>query len=308
MPQQSLVTRFAPSPTGYLHLGHVASAIYVWGMARLHGARVLLRIEDHDRGRCRPEYEAAIFADLGWLGLAHDNHDLAPGHASAYRQSDAHEQYNAAIEALAKHHLIYACTCTRQEILNRGDRTSGHDAEELRYDGHCRERGLSLQAPGSGLRIAVPPQTLAFSDQRLGKQAQTPAQQCGDLLLRDRHGQYTYNFAVVVDDLRQGVNWIVRGEDVLHATGRQIWLAEALGRPQPASFFHHPLIKGGDGQKLSKRFLASSIASRRAAGDSPAMILGEAAFQVGLIAQPRALSAGELPHLFETPASDGKTI
>ena len=291
---KKIVTRFAPSPTGYLHLGHVASAIFVWGLARSDSARVLLRMEDHDTGRCRRDYEEAIFADLAWLGFAHDNTDFRFGANSTYRQSDARAHFESALSELIDSGQVYACNCSRQDILLRN---GSAETEELHYDGYCRTRGIPLDALDVGLRLQIPNTELRFDDLRLGMQTQTPAAQCGDLLLKDRHGQYTYNFAVVVDDLRQGINLVIRGEDVLHATGRQLWLADKLGGSDDISYFHHPLIMGSNGQKLSKRLLASAVASRRLAGEDPRILLGEAAHAVGLLESARPLTVPELPQL-----------
>ena len=291
---RKIITRFAPSPTGYLHLGHVASAIFVWGLARAASAQVLLRMEDHDLGRCRPNFEEAIFADLAWLGFAHDNTDFRFAVTSTFRQSDAHAHFEAALKALIASGQVYACNCSRQEILLR---SSDGLTEELRYDGYCRTRGMPLDAPDVGLRLKIPGLSQSFDDLRLGLQTQDPSVQGGDLLLKDRHGQYTYNFAVVVDDLRQGINLVIRGEDVLHATGRQIWLAKKLGQYETTSYFHHPLIMDGNGQKLSKRLFSCAIASRRLAGEDPKVLLGEAAHAVGILPTVRPLTITELPQL-----------
>jgi glutamyl-tRNA synthetase/glutamyl-Q tRNA(Asp) synthetase len=254
-------------------------------------------MEDHDLGRCRRDYEEAIFADLAWIGFTHDNSDFRFAVNSTYRQSDASAHFESKLSELIASGQVYACNCSRQEILLRnGDA----QAEELRYDGYCRTRSIPLDAPDVGLRLQIPNTELQFEDLRLGVQTQTPAAQCGDLLLKDRHGQYTYNFAVVVDDLRQGINLVIRGEDVLHATGRQLWLANKLGGRNTISYFHHPLIRGDNGQKLSKRLLDSAIASRRLAGEDPNALLGEAAHAVGLLQAVRPLTVLELPQLLST--------
>src|SRR5687768_4687687 len=154
------LTRFAPSPTGYLHLGHVANAIWVWGVARALGGRVLLRIEDHDRGRSRAEYERATLEDLEWLGLGPDRgqpEELRRG-SSAFRQSDCEEIYAAAVERLGRTELVYACDCSRREIaLEAGNRFS----QETRYPGRCRDRGLA-PGIGRGIRVALPDATETF--------------------------------------------------------------------------------------------------------------------------------------------------
>jgi glutamyl-tRNA synthetase/glutamyl-Q tRNA(Asp) synthetase len=289
------VTRFAPSPTGFLHLGHVASAACVWGIGRALGAEILLRIEDHDRGRCRSEFEAAIYADLQWLGFSHDNAELRSGERSRFRQSDNTARYEAALARLAAEGAVYACQCTRAQIKAASDAA----ADELWYPGTCRARGIALGAPDAGLRVRVPDGEQRFADLWLGPQAQNPARQCGDLLIRDRHGSWTYQFAVTIDDLEQGVNLIIRGQDLTPSTGRQLWLGRRLGRADDAVFLHHPLLKDEDGKKLSKRFLAEAVAQRRAAGEAPEAVLGEAAFLLGLTPKLEPLAARELPALFQ---------
>ena len=298
---QDSLTRFAPSPTGWLHLGHVASSIFVWGVAGRCGAKVLLRSEDHDQSRTRRAYEVAVFNDLAWLGLKHANATFNADQPADFRQSDAIPRYLAAVEVLRKNFLVYGCDCSRQVIARTmPPRPDGAVAEELCYSGRCRSRGLALDQPGVGWRVEIPEQEQTFNDLLLGPQRQVPARQCGDLLLRDRHGLFTYNFAVVVDDLKHDINLIIRGQDLTAATGRQLWLAAALGGPRrPMQFLHHPLIVDAQGQKLSKRFFAEGLAARRARGETPAQVLGLAAHLVGLQHHPSPISAAELPSLFQ---------
>src|SRR6266850_1773949 len=161
-----LRTRFAPSPTGHLHLGHVVNAIYVWGMARAAGGRVLLRMEDHDRIRCRPEYEASILEDLAWLGFEPDE-----GLHPVVRQMDRLHVFEEALERPRAAHHVYACDCSRKRIAGE------------RYDGRCRDRGLR-EAPGRGLRVRIDAGAERFDDLALGAIEQTPSEQCGDLLVR----------------------------------------------------------------------------------------------------------------------------
>jgi glutamyl-Q tRNA(Asp) synthetase len=243
-----VLTRFAPAPTGWLHLGHVLNAEYVWSS----GADVILRIEDHDRERCRPEYEAGILEDLEWLGYRPDY--------PVVRQSEREAIYREAVAVLAAQGLIYACDCTRREILGAG--TGG---PELRYGGRCRDRGLPL-TDGAGWRVRIEPGVERFVDGILGPQDQDPSKQCGDLLIRDRLGNWTYQFCAAVDDFRQGIDLVIRGEDLLPSTGRQIRLARLLGRERPATFRHHPLIMKSADQKLSKSDGDTGIRDLRARG------------------------------------------
>lgn len=298
------VTRFAPSPTGELHLGHVANAVWTWGAARLEGGTVLLRIEDHDRGRSRPEYEAGILADLDWLGLAPDpacRASLAGGGPSAWRQSDCSAEYRRALESLAQAGLVYGCTCTRSQIARSTDMGQLPEGAEVRYPGTCRDRGLPLDAPGTGLRVRLPDVAVRCADLRLGDRLQHPQAQCGDLLVRDAAGNWTYQFAVTVDDLRHGVTLVVRGEDLLESTGRQVLLGELLGRRAPARFLHHPLIRDPAGVKLSKRDRALSLRGMRDAGATAARVLAEAARQSGWMEWEAAHGGGGAALLPQRP-------
>ena len=260
---QSLITRFAPAPTGYLHLGHVLNAIYVWDIARASGpdARVLLRIEDHDRARSRQEFEAALLEDLAWLGFTADE--------ELTRQSERGALYEHSLDELRARGLTYGCECSRMEI------GSG------RYPGTCREKKLRESA-GLGIRLRLEPGVERFDDLRLGRQEQQPSEQCGDLLVRDRHGNWTYQFAVVVDDWLQHVNLVVRGEDLLDSTGRQIQLARLIGRERPPAFLHHELLMKNATQKLSKSDRDTGVRDLRAKGWSADAVIDRATSLAGL--------------------------
>lgn len=289
-------TRFAPAPTGYLHLGHVLNALYVWGMARAHGGRVVLRIEDHDRSRCRPPYEAALLEDLDWLGFVPDDGSTAEFRAgtSPLRQSDNEWRYAAAITRLELRGLVYPCACSRGDIARVVDDWPN---EEMRYPGTCRDAALS---PDASLqrRVRLPEDVERFFDLLQGPQIQIPAQQCGDVLVRDRLGQWTYQFAVTVDDLEQGIDVVIRGEDLLSSTGRQRALARLLGRTRPLHFLHHPLIRHPDGAKLSKSAGDTGVRELRAAGLSAAEVIGRAAYAAGLQATETPCSSDEIARFF----------
>src|SRR5215470_17372717 len=248
---RGIISRFAPAPTGFLHLGHVVNAWYVWAETRARGGRVLLRVEDHDRQRSRREYEAEILDDLAWLGFEADE--------PLVRQSERDDIYERALDALRRQGLVYACICSRAEIVAALDvgapfpasartesegaaarrpeapearRRQGGQPEELRYPGTCRDRGLG-EGSGRGLRVRLEPTVERFVDLRHGLQEQRPWSQCGDLLVKDREGNWTYQFAATVDDYVQHVTLVVRGDDLLSSTGRQIQLARLLGRAEP---------------------------------------------------------------------------
>jgi glutamyl-tRNA synthetase/glutamyl-Q tRNA(Asp) synthetase len=283
------VSRFAPSPTGYLHLGHVVNALYVWGLAGALGGRVLLRIEDHDRQRSRPVYERAILDDLRWLGFL-----ASPGTPGVARQSDRSDLYAAALEQLRGVAAVYACDCSRTDIGGE------------RYPGRCRTRRLA-ETPGRGLRVEIGPGVEQFQDLLLGPLEQTPADQCGDILIRDRYGQWTYQFAVTVDDVLQGVTLVVRGADLVSSTGRQLRLARMLadagvgtGTAAPIAYLHHPLVLGPDGAKLSKSHGSEGVRSLRQRL-TPQEVIGRAAAAAGVIRSERPVRADELARLFVKP-------
>ena len=256
-----IVTRFAPAPTGYLHLGHVASATRVWREARERGGRVLLRIEDHDRTRCRPAYETAIREDLTWLGFTPDE--------EAPRQSERGARYTEVLTMLERRNLVYPCYCSRRNIAApAGDLFN----EETRYPGRCRNRVLRPSSTPAR-RVVMESGAEAFTDLVLGVQQQSPADQCGDFLVRDRLGNWTYQFAVTVDDWDQGVNLVIRGADLLSSTGRQIRLAHLIGRTGSPDFLHHPLLRKPGGAKLSKSDGDTGVRELRAAGMSPADVI-----------------------------------
>lgn len=253
-----MLTRFAPAPTGHLHLGHVVNALHVWGAARDRDGRVFVRIEDHDRQRSRPEYEQSILDDLAWLGFL-------PG-GPIVRQSERDAIYRTALQPLIDRELVYACSCTRAEIA-RGD--------EPRYSNLCRENEIPLD-DGVSWRVRIDPGVERFFDELLGPQEQDPSLQCGDLQVRDRNGNWTYQFAATVDDHLQRITDVIRGVDLLASTGRQIRLARLLGRATPPRFWHHPLVMKSSAQKLSKSDGDTGIRDLRAAGWSAEAVLDKA--------------------------------
>jgi glutamyl-tRNA synthetase/glutamyl-Q tRNA(Asp) synthetase len=277
-PGRVSLTRFAPAPTGYLHLGHVLNAHYVWTTARRLNCRVLLRIEDHDRERCRAEYETEILDDLDWLGLTADVYPTEcyrRGRCEG-RQSNRHEIYRATAETLMARGLVYACDCSRRMLGLSG---TGAGGAERPYPGRCRERDLPI-ADGYGWRVRMDGNSEAFDDLLLGRQVQQPSVQCGDLLIRDRLGNWTYQFAVTVDDTRQAIDLVIRGVDLLESTGRQIQLARLLGRTTPPTYMHHPLIMKSASQKLSKSDRDTGIRELRAAGWTPEQVFAESVKRV----------------------------
>ena len=275
------VTRFAPSPTGYLHLGHIVNAIYTWGLARALTGRVLLRVEDHDRIRSRPEFIDGLLEDLDWLGFTADE-----GREPLLRQSERDEIYRAALDLLRQRGRVYACDCSRTEIGG------------ARYSGRCRNLGLA-EASSRGLRVRLDDGPASALDLVQGQIEQVPSEQCGDLLVRDRDGHWTYQFAATVDDWQQGVTLVVRGADLESSTGRQVALARLLGRDEPPIFLHHPLILDEHGRKLSKSAGDTGVRELRARGLSAADVIGLAAVAVKLLAARQPLRAVDVPALFD---------
>jgi glutamyl-tRNA synthetase/glutamyl-Q tRNA(Asp) synthetase len=249
-----------------------------------------VRVEDHDRIRSRPEYEAAILDDLQWLGFLPSGSESE--RATISRQSDRHAIYEDALERLRAAYPVFACDCSRSEIGGE------------RYPGRCRDRGLP-DAPGHGLRLRMEPGRESFEDLLLGPLEQSPADQCGDLLIRDRDGHWTYHFAVTVDDLHEQITLVVRGADLVSSTGRQIRLARMLtsagvphqARPLPFSYVHHPLVVDAKGEKLSKSEGAAGVRNLRQRL-TPAEVIGAAAAAVGLVAPGTFVSADDVPILF----------
>ena len=284
-----MITRFAPAPTGHLHLGHVVNALHVWGAARDRDGQVLLRIEDHDRQRSRPEYEASILEDLAWLGFAHDG--------AMVRQSERDAIYRKALQPLIDRELVFGCMCTRAEILSGSGsrpasarrasygevtperpRREGGDpgtGEELFYPGTCRDKDIPI-ADGVGWRVRMDPGVERFFDELLGPQEQDPSRQCRDVLVRDRLGNWTYQFAVTVDDYAQRITDVIRGVDLLDSTGRQLRLARLIGRATPPRFWHHPLVMKTPSQKLSKSDGDTGVRDLRAQGWTAEQVLARA--------------------------------
>jgi glutamyl/glutaminyl-tRNA synthetase len=286
------ITRFAPAPTGRLHLGHLANAIYVWGFARRLGGRVLLRIEDHDRQRCRPEYELAMLDDLDRLGLVADEPttDKLRAGPSTYRQSDNGPVYEQAIDQLAGAAPVYACDCSRSTFAAWRE-AHGRPWSGPGCPGRCLERGLTARRDLT-LRVALGGAEENWGDLLMGSRSGLVSPE-GDLPVRDRNGNWTYAFCVVVDDIRHGVDLVVRGEDLVDATPAQVRLGRLLGRPTPPRFAHHPLVRRPDGSKLSKADGATAIGELLDAGRSAEDLFGEAAFRVGLADATRSIAFDE---------------
>jgi glutamyl-Q tRNA(Asp) synthetase len=276
----SVVSRFAPSPTGLLHLGHAHSALRAFAAAQAAGGRFLLRIEDIDASRCRPEFEVAIFEDLAWLGLSWEQ--------PVMRQSQRMAPYAAALARLEAMEVVYPCFCSRKEIQAEIARSASapHGPEGALYPGTCRrlseaerDRRRAEGQPfalrldvGRAVRLTGP---LAWRDRRRGVAA--APELLGDVVLARKDAPASYHLAVTVDDAAQGVTLVVRGEDLFHATHVHRLLQALLELPTP-DYDHHPLLRNEAGERLSKRDGALSLRALREAGRT----LGEVRRLAGL--------------------------
>lgn len=264
--------RFAPSPTGRLHLGNVRSALLGWLWARAAGGEFLLRIEDLDPERSKPQFTDVIFEDLEWLGLDWDG--------PVWRQSDRAELYADALARLAKAGRAYECWCSRAEVARAA--SAPHVGEEGPvYPGTCRAGGASKPGRSPSWRFVVEPGVERFHDEVHGDCAQDVAREVGDFVIRRVDGVASYQLAVVVDDALAGVTHVLRGEDLLSSTARQLQLQRALGFPRPA-YAHVPLLLQADGKRLAKRDGASTVAGLRELGWSPERVVGQLAAWSGL--------------------------
>lgn len=272
------------------------NAIYVWGLARALGGTVLVRIEDHDHGRCRPEYVDGLLEDLEWLGLEPDR-DESTGDKSFVIQSARTAGYVRALDRLDAAGLVYPCVCSRRDIVAAVGEEADAFGAEVPYPGTCARARVDPTTT-SARRVRLDEREERFDDVALAVQRQSPSQQCGDLLVRERSGRWTYHFAVVVDDHLQNVDVVIRGADLLESTGRQLALARLLGRESPPVFLHHPLVRREGGLKLSKSDGDTGLRDLRRSGWSAERVLGEAARLGGLQPDARTIAAVDLPGLF----------
>lgn len=282
--------RFAPSPTGRMHLGNLATALLSWLSAKSQGGRWVLRIEDLDPQRSKERFALQIEDDLQWLGLIPDEGGYnAVGACGPYRQSLRGEYYEAALGILSSRGLTYPCTCSRAEILAT---QAPHLSDgRIVYPGTCRPpRKTPVDRPAAA-RLYVPHQTVGFDDRIAGHQAFDPAA-AGDIVLRRADGAWAYQLAVVVDDAAMGITEVVRGDDLLESTATQIMLYRLLGLPEP-QFAHIPLICNEHGQRLSKRDPGMSLDVLRPSS-TPETIIGALAHLTGLRPTSAPVSAADL--------------
>ena len=290
--------RFAPSPSGRMHLGNAWSSLLAWLSVRSQGGTMVLRLEDLDRARCKPAFCAGVEEDLRWLGLDWDEGGLGGG--ALYRQSLRDEAYRAALEQLAAKDLLYPCFCTRGQ-LHAASAPHRSDGDVI-YPGTCREltdeeRAERAKMRKPAVRIRVPDEEIGFVDRLQGAYSENLAQMCGDFILRRSDGVFAYQLAVVVDDAAMGVTEVVRGQDLLTSTPRQIYLQRLLGFDTP-SYCHVPLLCAADGRRLSKREADLTRQALRKNGVAPETIVGRLAYAAGLIDRPEPITPRELVPLY----------
>ena len=290
--------RYAPSPTGDLHLGNLRTALLAWLFARCTDGQFVLRIEDIDRPRVRPGASERMLFDLRWLGLDWDEGPDIGGPYTPYIQSERQEIYRTYLQRLQEKDLIYPCYCSRAEIARAA--SAPHGNEGPRYPGTCRyltqaqckEHEANNRRPSMRFRVDDE-RTVSFTDLLVGPVEQQVQQTVGDFIVCRSDGIFAYQFAVVVDDALMHINQVVRGVDLLESTARQILLFEALGFQVP-TFAHVPLLLDEHGKRFSKRTQSAGLEPLRMAGVTPEQIVGQMAAECGLVDRGEQLSAREL--------------
>lgn len=285
------VGRLAPSPTGAQHLGNARTFLLAFWAARSAGARLVLRIEDVDSPRVKPWATQQAMDDLRWLGLDWEEGPDVGGPHGPYVQTERRERYHDALQRLIEANRVYPCTCTRKDIESAGS-APHFDHEPSVYPRTCAnwQTGDPLPEEGSySWRFRAGSQPITFADQVLGPQTCVPAEALGDFPVTQKTGEPSYQLAVVVDDAAMGITQVVRGDDLVASTFRQIELFQALRLPVP-EFAHVPLVCGPDGRRLAKRHGDTRLASLRESGITAAQVVTWAARTAGLLS-PQELAA-----------------
>jgi len=280
--------RFAPSPTGDLHLGGACTALCAWLSARSRRGAFVLRVEDLDTPRVIPGSEERILEDLRWIGLDWDEGPDVGGDHGPYRQAERTSLYQHAVDRLTAAGLVYPCDCSRAEIARAA--SAPHPGEEGPiYPGTCRTLppDRTFKRPPS-LRLRVPDTEVRVDDAVQGAIASQVARDTGDFVLRRGDGLFAYQLAVVVDDLAMGITEVVRGADLLSSTPRQILIARLLGA-EPPTFAHAPLVVSPDGSRLAKRARGVAVRHHREAGEDPRRLVAGLARAIGLAGEGETL-------------------
>lgn len=300
MKNKQIRGRFAPSPSGRMHLGNLYAALLAWLSVRKAGGTLVLRMEDLDPDRCRRDYTAQLADDLCWLGLDWDEGFGKGGAHGPYLQSERTAHYARSFEALEALGLVYPCYCSRSERLAAA--APHHSDGRLIYNGRCRglaeEVRRAMEAAGRrpAWRVMVPKERETFVDGHMGPYTEELAGDCGDFIVRRSDGIYAYQLAVVADDAAMEVNQVVRGRDLLSSTPRQRWLYRVLGL-RPPEFFHVPLLLAADGRRLSKRDRDLDMGVLRA-HHTRQELAGRLAWLAGLLERPEPVEPAELIPLF----------
>ena len=294
--------RFAQTPSGYLHIGNAFTALLAWLQVRQQGGEFVLRIEDLDERRLNPEYVSAILEDLSWLGLDWDEGPDVGGRHGAYRQKDRIEQYQHTFDTLKKQGLVYPCFCSRKELREAASAPHGLASEGPVYRGTCRllssaEQLRRMRQKQPAWRFVVPNRPVEFTDLVAGHQ-QFGTAFGGDFIVYRADAVFSYQLAVVVDDAEMGITQVLRGDDLIDSTARQIYLYEALGLVQP-SFAHVPLIYSADGERFAKRNGSMTLRSLRSKGVTAEQITGYLGWFAGLLDRPEPLRPADLTEMFD---------
>jgi glutamyl-tRNA synthetase len=296
--------RYAPSPSGELHLGNLRTALLAWLFARHAGDAFVLRVEDLDRPRMRPGATERMLTDLRWLGLDWDEGPDIGGPYAPYLQSERIAIYEAYLRRLVDTGLVYPCYCSRADVLRAASAPHGPQSEGPRYPGTCRtltrqqRQERERQGRPPSLRFCAPAAPISFTDLLAGPQSQRVSAEVGDFIVRRADGIFAYQFAVVVDDALMGITQVVRGADLLHSTARQIALFQALGF-SPPRYAHVPLLVDATGQRLAKRAASLGLEPLRAQRFTPEQVVGLLASSAGLCPAGTALHPRDLLARFD---------
>lgn len=293
--------RFAPTPSGLLHLGNVGTALLAWLQIRARGGTIVLRMEDVDKPRCKPEWAARTIADMRWLGLDWDEGPDLGGPYGPYAQRERTPLYEEALNRLLASDRLYPCYCSRADLQGSGSAPHGLASEGPAYRGTCRsltaeQRRVREAQKTPSLRFKLSDRPVSFTDGIAGRLS-FPAGAGGDFIVKRADGMIGYQLAVVVDDAAMHVTDVLRGWDLLDSTPRQLQLFEALGLTPPR-YAHAPLLLGPDGKRLAKRHGDIALTMLREAGASPERIVGLLGWLYGLIDRPEPMAARELIPLF----------